>query len=320
MKWLVTGGAGYIGQHVVRAMAGRGHDVVVLDDLSSGRAGLLPDGVELVRASVVDEAAVAAALRASGSTGVVHLAGLKMADESVRRPLDYYQVNTGGTVSLLRAMVATGVSTLLFSSSAAVYGNVPGGTVTEASPTAPLNPYGSSKLMAERVICDAATAHGLSWVALRYFNVAGAASSDLVDRDGHNLIPRALRAVRAGASPVVYGQDYPTPDGTCVRDYVHVADLADAHLVAAEHAAAGGSSEILNVGRGLGASVLEVMDSVREVTGTTLVPQMAGRRPGDPGRVVAEVTAIARTLGWAATRDLQDMVRSTWEGLAGPPT
>ena len=321
MRWLVTGGAGYIGQHVVRAMIGSGHEVVVLDDLSSGRADLLPVGVELVTASVLDEPAVAAALGTGRATGVIHLAGLKAADESVDKPLEYYQVNTAGTVSLLRAMVASGAKTLLFSSSAAVYGDASTGTVTEASPTEPINPYGRSKLMGEQVIADAARAHGLSWVALRYFNVAGAGGSDLVERAGRNLIPRALRAVQSGASPVVYGQDYPTLDGTCVRDYVHVEDLADAHLVAAEHAAGGERGQVFNVGCGRGASVLEVMECVRRVTGSDLLPQIVGRRAGDPALVVADVAEIKRTLGWSSRRDLNDMVTSTWEGLsASSPT
>lgn len=315
MRWLVTGGAGYIGQHVVRAFLARGHEVVVLDDLSSGRADLLPSGVVLVEASVVDEKAVAAALRGAPVTGVVHLAGLKAADESVTRPLDYYQVNTTGTVSLVRAMVGSGVSVLLFSSSAAVYGDGEAGMVTEASATHPINPYGASKLMGERVIADAGVAHGLSWVALRYFNVAGALASELVDRGERNLIPRALRAVQAGERPMVFGQDYPTADGTCVRDYVHVWDLANAHLVAAEHAAAGGAAQVYNVGRGRGASVLQVLDCVQVVTASDLEPQLMPRRAGDPASVVADVTAIGRDLGWAADHDLQDMVSSTWDGL-----
>jgi UDP-glucose 4-epimerase len=317
MTWLVTGGAGYIGQHVVRVFLARGHEVVVLDDLSSGRADLLPAGVQVVEASVVDYGAVAAALRSAQATGVVHLAGLKAADESLSRPLDYYRVNTAGTGSLLRAMVDTGVSTLLFSSSAAVYGDAASGLVSETSPTDPINPYGSSKLMAERIIADAARAHGLSWVALRYFNVAGAQTGELVDRGERNLIPRVLRAVRAGQRPTVFGRDYPTPDGTCVRDYVHVSDLASAHLVAAERASSGGAAEVYNVGCGRGASVLEVLDCVRRVTGSDLAPRLAPRRPGDPAKVVADVTAIGRTLGWAAECDLDDMVSSTWDGLAG---
>ncbi len=316
MRWLVTGGAGYIGQHVVRAFGERGHEVVVLDDLSSGRAELLPPGVELVEASVVDEDAVAAALRSHRATGVVHLAGLKAADESVERPLDYYEVNTTGTVRLLRAMARTGVTALLFSSSAAVYGDGPSGLVTETSPTQPINPYGSSKLMGERVIADAAAAQGFSWVALRYFNVAGARARELVDRGERNLIPRALRAVQHGRRPTVFGQDYPTPDGTCVRDYIHVWDLARAHLVAAERAAAGGAHAVYNVGCGRGASVLEVLDCVRRVTGTGLEPDLAPRRPGDPAMVVADVTAIARDLGWTAEHDLDDMVGSTWDGMS----
>jgi len=322
MVWMVTGGAGYIGQHVVRAFLARGHEVMVLDDLSSGNAGLLPDGVELVRASVTDEDAVAQALGSRAVTGVVHLAGLKAADESVERPLDYYHVNTTGTVSLLRAMGRREVSTLLFSSSAAVYGDSATGVVTEDSQTRPLTPYGSSKLMGELVIKDAAAASALSWVALRYFNVAGTGQPDLVDRGERNLVPRALRAVQRGDRPVVYGQDYPTPDGTCVRDYIHVADLADAHLVAAERAAAVAArpgaaplGEVYNVGCGVGASVLDVLACAAEVTGRSLDPERAGRRAGDPAMVVADVGKIRRELGWSAALGLSDMVASTWEAM-----
>ena len=324
MAWVITGGAGYIGQHVVRVFLARGHEVVVLDDLSSGRAELLPAGVEVVRVSVTDEDAVAGAFAARSVTGVVHLAGLKAADESVERPLDYYHVNAVGTVSLLRAMGRCAIPTLLFSSSAAVYGDTATGVVTEDSATRPLNPYGSSKLMGEQVIKDAAAAADLSWVALRYFNVAGAGEPALVDRGERNLVPRALRAVQRGDRPVVYGQDYPTPDGTCVRDYIHVADLADAHLAAAERAAAGADArsdrqssvgEVYNVGCGVGASVLEVLACAGEVTGRPIDPELAGRRAGDPAMVVADVGKIRRDLGWSASRGLAEMVSSTWDAM-----
>ncbi len=314
MTWLLTGGAGYIGAQVALALRDAGRDVVVLDDLSSGDEGRLPAGVPLVRASVLDEAAVRSALAGHQVTGVVHLAAKKAVGESVADPLKYYRENVSGFEVLLRAMRDEGVDRMVFSSSAAVYGMPDVDIITEDSPTRPINPYGETKLVCEWMLRDAARAHGLTWTSLRYFNVAGSGEPALADRGANNLIPLVFRALDRGKPPQVFGADYPTPDGSCVRDYIHVGDLAEAHVAAADRLESGGLSGTYNVGRGEGASVFEVLAVVREVTGVDIEPKVVDRRPGDPARLVASAAAIERDLGWTARRDLRDMVASAWEG------
>ena len=313
MTWLLTGGAGYIGAHVAVALQAAGEQVVVLDDLSTGEAERVPAGAALVRASVLDEPIVRAALRDHAVTGVVHLAAKKAVGESVEDPLKYYRENVTGFETLLRATVAEGVDRMVFSSSAAVYGMPDTELVTEETPTRPINPYGETKLVCEWLLRDVARAHGLRWVSLRYFNVAGAGSPSLADTGAHNLIPMVFRALDRGEAPKVFGEDYPTPDGSCIRDYIHVGDLAEAHVAAASWLG-GGASGTYNVGRGEGVSVKEVMAVVREVTGLDVEADVVDRRPGDPARLVASPAAIEADLGWAAQRGLREMVASAWEG------
>jgi UDP-glucose 4-epimerase len=318
MTWLVTGGAGYIGQHVVRAMLADGHQVVVLDDLSTGHAELLPDGVTLVQGDVCSLDELDVALAADEFRGVMHLAGLKAADESVLVPLDYYRTNVAGTVALLTAMLRHGVWSIVFSSSCSVYGNVGDSQpVDEHHDTEPVSPYGRSKLMAEQVIGDAANAYGLSAISLRYFNVAGAGSPELGDRGAGNLIPLATRAIVKDQPPVVFGDDYPTSDGTCVRDYIDVRDLADAHVLAARQVSKRGHSRrghpVYNLGTGKGSSVLEVIRSLAAAAGVHVEPEMAPRRPGDPAVIFANPAAVLEDLGWRARYTLHETLASAWD-------
>ncbi|MGD9485678.1 UDP-glucose 4-epimerase GalE [Streptomyces sp. TRM70308] len=318
MTYLVTGGAGYIGAHVVRAMVRAGERVVVLDDLSTGLRQRLPSDVPLVEASVLDRAALDRVIAEHGVTGVVHLAAKKRVGESVEVPLRYYHENVHGLQVLLEAVVAGGVGAFVFSSSASVYGMPDGETVTEDTPCAPMSPYGETKLAGEWLVRATARAHGLRTTCLRYFNVAGAAAPELADTGVANLVPMAFERLADGAAPRIFGDDYPTPDGTCVRDYIHVADLADAHLAAARALASGqvrpGADLTVNIGRGEGVSVREMMDVVAEVTGREFTPEVTARRPGDPARVVARADRAARELGWTARRDVREMVASAWAG------
>jgi UDP-glucose 4-epimerase len=318
VTWLVTGGAGYIGAHVVRAFLEDRTPVVVLDDLSTGRPEFVPEGVPLVRASVLDTAAVAETLRTHRVTGVVHLAGFKYAGVSVERPLHTYTQNVSGMVSLLKAMGAEQVTAIVFSSSAAVYGTPDADLVTEQTPTAPESPYGESKLIGEWLLADVAnaTADGpapLRHTSLRYFNVVGSGSPDLYDVSPHNLFPLVMDALVDGRAPHINGDDYPTPDGTCVRDYIHVVDLATAH-VAAAHALAEARplQPAYNLGSGTGVSVRQIMTAVSEATGIAFTPVVGPRRPGDPARIVASGDLAARDLGWRMTHTLADMVASAW--------
>lgn len=318
MSWLVTGGAGYIGSHVVQALADAGMRPVVLDDLSSGHPDFVPDGVPLVRASILDEEAVAATLREHEVVGVIHLAGFKYAGVSVSRPLHTYDQNVTGTLRLLHAMTEAGVQPLVFSSSAATFGTPDVDLVTEATPTSPESPYGESKLIGEWLIRDVGRVHGLRHTSLRYFNVVGSGSPRLYDTSPHNLFPLVFDALVEGRTPHINGTDYPTPDGTCVRDYVHVADLAHSHVVAARRLLAGDALEpVYNLGSGEGVSVRQIMDAVRDVTGIAFEPALHDRRPGDPARIVASGDLAARDLEWQMRHDLRSMVASAWEARRG---
>jgi UDP-glucose 4-epimerase len=318
-RWLVTGGAGYIGSHVVEELLASGREVVVLDDFSAGLAQRLVPGVPVVTASVLDRAAVEGALRDHEIDGVIHLAARKAAGESVDIPLYYYRENVDGLLTVLEAMHSVGVTRLVYSSSAAVYGTPPENPVRESSPLQPESPYGETKVVGEWMAAASGVAWGLSWVALRYFNVAGAGRDALGDNSVNNLIPMVFRALEEGRRPQIFGDDYPTPDGTCVRDYIHVADLAAAHVAAAERCESGQAADAYNVGRGVGSSVREVMDSVSASLGRDVDPEVVARRAGDPPATFAATERIASDLGWHATRDLPAMVESAWSAWQATP-
>ena len=314
MSWLVTGGAGYIGAHVVRAFAEQGIDTVVVDDLSSGRHGFLPQGAAFVHGTILDGPQLEATMRRYDVQGVVHLAGFKYAGVSVTRPLHTYQQNVTGTATLLAAMEASKVEKIVFSSSAAVYGTPDVDLVTEETRKRPESPYGESKLVGEWLLADQARATGLAHTSLRYFNVVGSGTSEVFDASPHNLFPLVFDALLDGRTPRINGDDYPTPDGTCVRDYIHVADLAAAHVVAAKRLDAGEPIEqVYNLGSGDGVSVGEIMRAVAEVTGIDFTPEIAPRREGDPARIVASGELAARDLDWRMRHSLTQMVESAWE-------
>ncbi|MGH3571999.1 MAG: UDP-glucose 4-epimerase GalE [Pseudonocardiaceae bacterium] len=312
MTWLLTGGAGYIGSHIACALHATGRDVVVLDDLSTGHPHRLPPTVPLIQASVLDRTAVVQALFRHNITGVIHLAAKKSVSESVAHPRYYHQQNVVGLRRLLDAMRTADITRLVFSSSAAVYGNATTDVIDETTPTTPISPYGATKLTGERIVRRAGIDTGIRWLALRYFNVAGAGAPHLGDTGVTNLIPMAFHALDQGRRPQIFGTDYPTPDGSCVRDYIHVADVADAHVTAAQHLETHHASSVYNIGRGVGVSVKEVLHTVRCTTGHSFEPEVVSRRPGDPPSVVARTAAIETALGWTARRDLHDMVTNAW--------
>jgi UDP-glucose 4-epimerase len=314
MAWLVTGGAGYIGSHVVAAFRDAGLEAVVLDDLSSGREEFVPEGVPFVRGSLLDRDVVRSAFEQHEISGVVHIAGFKYAGVSVTKPLHTYQQNVTAMVVLLEEMQRAGVDAAVFSSSAAVYGTPDTDLVTEDTPKNPQSPYGESKLIGEWLLRDQAVAAGLRHTSLRYFNVVGSGSSRLYDVSPHNLFPLVFEALLAGGIPRINGTDYPTPDGTCVRDYIHVADLAISHVAAARRLDAREPLEpVYNLGSGDGVSVGEIMTAVAEVTGIDFTPEVGPRRAGDPARIVASGELAARDLDWRMRHSLTDMVRSAWE-------
>ncbi len=313
MSWLVTGGAGYIGSHVVRAFRDVGLETVVVDDFSSGHRDFVDEGATLVEGTILDTGLLRETMKRHDVEGVVHVAGYKYAGVSVQRPLHTYDQNVTGTVNLLRAMQDTGVGMVVFSSSAATFGTPGTDLVTEETSTNPESPYGESKLIGEWLLRDQATATGLAHTSLRYFNVVGSGYEDRYDTSPHNLFPLVFDALVEGRTPTIFGTDYDTPDGTCVRDYVHVSDLAASHVAAARRMAAGEPVEpIYNLGSGDGSSVREIMDAVRSVTGIEFEPALADRRPGDPARIVASGDLAARDLDWQMRHSLHDMVSSAW--------
>ncbi|MFF1814074.1 UDP-glucose 4-epimerase GalE [Streptomyces sp. NPDC058251] len=315
MTWLITGGAGYIGAHVARTMVEAGERVVALDDLSSGVPERLAKSVPLVQGSSSDGDLLKRVLAEHAVTGVVHLAARKQVGESVAQPTRYYQENVGGLATLLEAVAGAGVQRFLFSSSAAVYGNPDVDLITEDTPCAPMSPYGETKLAGEWLVRAAGRAHGIATVCLRYFNVAGAAEPELADTGVFNVIPMVFDRLTRDDAPRIFGDDYPTPDGTCVRDYIHVADLAEAHLAAAQRLAGGASGDLtVNIGRGEGVSVRELLTLIGEVSGDTREPLVEPRRPGDAPRAVASAALAARELDWRARRGVREMVESAWAG------
>lgn len=319
MSWLVTGGAGYIGAHVVRALAAAGIRPVVVDDLSSGHAGFVPEGVPFVRGSILDRDLLVATMREHDVTGVIHVAGFKYAGVSVQRPLHTYEQNVDGTRIVLQAMADAGVHNVVFSSSAAVFGTPDVPLVTEDLPKRPTSPYGESKLIGEWLLRDqgiatASDEHPLRHTSLRYFNVVGSADPSVYDTSPHNLFPIVFEKLIGGEIPQINGDDYDTPDGTNVRDYVHVGDIAAAHVVAAQRLAAGDTVEpAYNLGSQNGLSVREIMDAMARVTDTDFTPKIGARRPGDPDRIVATGDLAARDLDWKNRYTLDEMVRTGWE-------
>ncbi|MFF2331455.1 MULTISPECIES: UDP-glucose 4-epimerase GalE [unclassified Streptomyces] len=318
MTWLITGGAGFIGAHVVRAMREAGESVAVYDDLSTGDRSRVPADVPFVRGSTLDEARLKETLSEIPVHGVVHLAAKKQVAESVERPLHYYRENVQGLQTLLEAVAGSDVRAVLFSSSAAVYGMPDVPLVTEDTPCAPINPYGETKLAGEWMVRAAGKAHGIATASMRYFNVAGAATPQLADTGVSNLVPMVFEKLTQGSAPVVFGDDYATADGTCVRDFIHVDDIASAHLAAARALLdrEPGTDLTVNIGRGEGVSVREMIELIGEVTGygAEAAPVTAPRRAGDPARVVASADRIRAELGWSARRDVRAMVESAWEG------
>jgi UDP-glucose 4-epimerase len=317
MRVLVTGGAGYIGSVVAEALLARGHEVVVYDNLVRGHRDAVPEAAPLVISDVLDVTTLGSELREHRIEGVVHLAGLSLVGESMSDPARYYRVNVGGGLALLDAMHAAGVGMLVFSSSAAVYGGPDKQPIEEDDPPAPTNPYGESKLVVERAIAWYGRAFGLRGVSLRYFNAAGASArrGERHDPETH-LIPLVLQAAAGRRDAVViYGDDYPTRDGTCVRDYVHVLDLADAHVRALDALAAGAPASVYNLGcGGDGYSVRDVIETAAAVTGRRIVTRVGPRRAGDPATLVAATGRITRELGWRPQhQDLREIIASAWQ-------
>jgi len=314
---VVTGGAGYIGSHAVRALVDAGHDVAVLDDLSAGHAEAVPKGVPLVRAAIHDRDAVRRLLDEHRADAVMHFAAWLAVSESVRKPLEYYQNNVAGTLSVLEAMRDAGVKRFIFSSTCAVYGEPQTVPIVESLPKHPINAYGETKLTIERALAHVERAHGLKWIALRYFNAAGAHPSGAIGEDHADeihVIPLAIRAANGGTPLKVFGEDYPTPDGTCLRDYIHVSDLADAHLKALAALERGAPSDAFNIGTGTPHSVKSVIDTVSRVMGRPVAWESAPRRPGDPAVLYAASDRARRELGWQPQyADLEVIVRHAWQ-------
>ncbi len=314
MKLLVTGGAGYIGSHVVRAAEAAGHNCMVVDNLSTG----LPKRIScpIVELDLASPDAVAQLVRLMKEhkfDSVIHLAARKQVGESVEKPEEYFLENLGGLGNLLLAMREVGLKSLVFSSSAATYGMPDVDKVTEDYPGVPINPYGQTKLIGEQMVQNAKV-WGLKGVNLRYFNVAGAGASDLADTAALNLIPIAINAIKAGKAPIVFGTDYPTPDGSCIRDYLHVEDLALAHLAAVEYLVGEGQQfNTFNVGTGVGASVIEVLTALKVASGIDFEISLGERRAGDPPRLVADVSRIDKVLGFRTQHNLASIVQSAWD-------
>ena len=316
MRVLVTGGAGYIGSHMVKLLVESGAQVTVVDDLSTGHADAVR-GRDFVRGDVADVTFTKNLLEQKQIEAVVHFAACSLVGESVADPLKYYRRNVGGTAGLVEAMRQAKVTRLVFSSTAAVYGDPVRTPIDEAHPTQPVNPYGSSKLAIERMLAECSSAYGIGAVVLRYFNAAGAdPSGELGERHDPetHLIPLVLQAASGRRPSIsVFGNDWPTRDGSCVRDYIHVSDLCVAHQLALDWLAAGGRYECFNLGNGEGATVLEVIEAARGVTGRTIKMLQAQRRAGDPPSLVADASKARRVLGWQPARaDIEGIVRDAW--------
>jgi UDP-glucose-4-epimerase GalE len=328
---VVTGGAGYVGSHAVKALAEAGSDVVVYDDLSAGHATAIARlaaafparGISLVQADILDTARLRQTLESSGASAVMHFAARLSVGESVREPAGYYRTNVSGALSVLGAMAGAGVRRFVFSSTAATFGEPQTTPIDEGHRQVPINTYGETKLAVERALPHFERAHGIGWVVLRYFNAAGADPAGLIGEDHEpeeHLIPRAIAAALGGEPLVVFGDDYQTPDGTCLRDYVHVADLASAHVQALRRLEAGGASGAYNLGNGTGMSVRQIIDAVRRATGRDVPHRVGARRDGDPARLVASNEKARRELGWEPRFGAVDaIVETAWQWHAAHP-
>jgi UDP-glucose 4-epimerase len=309
-KVLITGGAGYIGAHIAHDLADAGYQIRILDDFSNGLAERVERFSDIHRINILDRDAVITAMKDIDS--VIHLAAKKAVGESVDNPLKYYENNVGGTLNLLAAMSVNGVKKIVFSSTAAVYAPSDKDTIAEGDPTEPLSPYGATKLLSEELIETIGVAEGWSSISLRYFNVVGSGSPDLGDNSKDNLVPKVFQALEDSASPEIYGDDYPTPDGTCIRDYIHVSDLSNSHIAALEALKKDRITETYNVGSGTGYSVREVIDEIERTIGRSTGAKVVARRAGDSPKLISNIDRIAKDLGWRPKLSLQDMVESAW--------
>ena len=311
-KVLVTGGAGYIGAHVAAELLKSGYSIRIYDDFSNGLHRRV-DGKfrDIVDGDMLDRVKLLAAL--DGIDAVIHLAAKKAVEESVKDPLKYYENNVGGTLNLLGAMAAKGVKQLVYSSSAAVYSPNDKEAVLEDDPTAPLSPYGASKLLSEQLISSVGSAEQISNISLRYFNVVGSNIAEFGDNSKDNLVPKVFLALKNGKRPQIYGSDYPTPDGTCIRDYIHVQDLALAHLAALKKVESGYISQVYNVGSGKGYSVKEMMDQISKSLGRDINPEVSQARAGDSPKLIASIDKIKEQLGWSPKASLEEMIDSAWQ-------
>ena len=311
-KILLVGGAGYIGAHVAYLLQENSYGVRIYDDFSNGLKSRI-DGKfsDVVIGDVLDRQALISACE--GIDAVIHLAAKKAVGESVDNPLKYYENNVGGTLNLLAAMSLKGVKKIVFSSTAAVYAPSEKLTITESDLTEPLSPYGQTKLLSEKLISAVATAEDLSAISLRYFNVVGALRDEFADNSKDNLVPKVFAALKAGKNPEIYGSDYPTKDGSCIRDYIHISDLASAHLVALEKVFSTKVDEVYNVGSGSGYSVTEMINQIAESIGKPITPTLSPRRPGDTEQLIASIAKIERDLGWKPERSLKEMIDSAWQ-------
>ena len=311
-KVLVTGGAGYIGAHVAAELLKSGYSIRIYDDFSNGLHRRV-DGKfrDIVDGDMLDRVKLLAAL--DGIDAVIHLAAKKAVEESVKDPLKYYENNVGGTLNLLGAMAAKGVKQLVYSSSAAVYSPNDKEAVVEDDPTAPLSPYGASKLLSEQLISSVGSAEQISNISLRYFNVVGSNIAEFGDNSKDNLVPKVFLALKNGKRPQIYGSDYPTPDGTCIRDYIHVQDLALAHLAALKKVESGYVTQVYNVGSGKGYSVKEMMDQISKSIGRDINPELSQARAGDSPKLIASIDKIKEQLGWSPKASLEEMIDSAWQ-------
>jgi UDP-glucose 4-epimerase len=314
MKVLVTGGAGYIGAHVSELLQENGYSVRIFDDFSNGLDKRVKNFKDIFNGDITDREAVLKSME--GMDAVIHLAAKKAVGESVSNPLKYYTNNVGGTMNVLAAMSLKKVKKLVFSSSAAVYSPSEKDAIEESDPTDPLSPYGATKLLSEQLISKVGQAEGFSTISLRYFNVVGSKKVEFGDNSRDNLVPKVFAAFKEGKSPEIYGADYPTKDGTCIRDYIHVQDLAEVHLVALKQLDTKVNG-VYNVGSGTGYSVKEIFDQLEESMAVKLNPVTSARRPGDSPKLIASIKKIEKDLGWRPKATLKEMIDSAWAAEKG---